>query len=338
MPTQNPKLLEAVRCVQIACRAARQVQADLDRVRSITKDDRSPVTVADYAVQALVALELQRRLGVDPIVGEEHSAALRNDDNAAVRSAVVEAVSAHIDATEDEVLDAIDAGSHDGSASGYWTIDPIDGTKGFLRGQQYAIALGWIENGAVVHGIMGSPNLPVSFDASLADADPTGTIYAASRGVGAWWCPSDADFATAAPLHAGPEPALDDIVVCESVEAAHSDQSASQKLVASLGGTGSPLRLDSQCKYAVVARGQAHAYLRLPTRQGYVEKIWDHAAGSIIATESGAIVTDVAGNPLDFGHGRRLEQNKGVVCANAGLHGKLIEAIARLHAERAKAT
>jgi 3'(2'), 5'-bisphosphate nucleotidase len=90
------------------------------------------------------------------------------------------------------------------------------------------------------------------------------------------------------------------------------------------------VRIDSQCKYAVVARDQADAYLRLPTRKGYVEKIWDHAAGSIIATEAGAIVTDVAGQPLDFTRGTRLEANRGVVCASAGLHADLIAAIQRL--------
>jgi 3'(2'), 5'-bisphosphate nucleotidase len=97
-----------------------------------------------------------------------------------------------------------------------------------------------------------------------------------------------------------------------------------------LGAASIPMRLDSQCKYALVARGQADAYLRLPTGKPYVEKIWDHAAGMIIAQEAGAIVTDIAGVPLDFGRGRRLEGNRGVVCAARGLHEPLIHAIERL--------
>ena len=90
------------------------------------------------------------------------------------------------------------------------------------------------------------------------------------------------------------------------------------------------MRLDSQCKYAVVARGQADAYLRMPTSKTYVEKIWDHAAGSIIATEAGAVVTDINGAALDFTHGRQLETNRGVVCAVPHVHGQIIEAIERL--------
>jgi 3'(2'), 5'-bisphosphate nucleotidase len=71
-------------------------------------------------------------------------------------------------------------------------------------------------------------------------------------------------------------------------------------------------------------------YLRLPTSATYVEKIWDHAAGLCIATEAGAIVSDVTGNPLEFTHGRHLEQNRGVICATDGLHQQIIEAISEL--------
>ena len=87
------------------------------------------------------------------------------------------------------------------------------------------------------------------------------------------------------------------------------------------------VRLDSQCKYAVVARGQAEVYLRLPSKKGYVERIWDHAAGALIAQEAGCVVTDVFGKPLDFSHGRGLEANKGVVVAPVALHGRIIAAI-----------
>lgn len=41
-----------------------------------------------------------------------------------------------------------------------WTIDPIDGTKGFLRGEQYAVCLSLIVDGEVTIGVIGCPNLP----------------------------------------------------------------------------------------------------------------------------------------------------------------------------------
>ena len=50
----------------------------------------------------------------------------------------------------------------------------------------------------------------------------------------------------------------------------------------------------------------------------------------IIAQEAGAIVSDVSGSPLDFGHGRRLERNRGIITATRGLHEQIIAAIERL--------
>jgi 3'(2'), 5'-bisphosphate nucleotidase len=43
---------------------------------------------------------------------------------------------------------------------GMWTIDPIDGTKGFLRGEQYAVCVSLIVDGEPVVGVIGCPNLP----------------------------------------------------------------------------------------------------------------------------------------------------------------------------------
>ena len=88
-----------------------------------------------------------------------------------------------------------------------------------------------------------------------------------------------------------------------------------------------PMRIDSQAKYAVVARGEADLYLRLPTRVDYSEKIWDHAAGALIVTEAGGAVTDIRGLPLEFNHGVALAANRGVIVSNGRLHDRVIEAI-----------
>ncbi|UCD76120.1 MAG: 3'(2'),5'-bisphosphate nucleotidase [Phycisphaerales bacterium] len=332
MSTTDPQIRTALRTVAESCRVARAVQKDLQRVRQITKDDRSPVTVADFAVQAIVSLALHEH---DPdvlIVGEERADALRADGQTAVRQAVVEAVRrCRPGVTEEQVLDAIDRGGHDGSAEAYWALDPIDGTKGFLRGQQYAIALGRIESGRVVLGVMGCPNLPADFAASLSQADDRGLLYLGAAGQGAWQLPADDPHADARAVKARDAAPEHGLQVCESVESGHSRQDDTKRIVDELGGAGDPVRLDSQCKYAVVARGQADAYLRFPTSRSYVEKIWDHAAGSVIASESGAVVTDITGAGLDFTHGRRLEVNRGIVCASAPVHGQILEAIERLN-------
>ena len=87
------------------------------------------------------------------------------------------------------------------------------------------------------------------------------------------------------------------------------------------------VRLDSQAKYAVVARGEADVYLRLPTRADYREKIWDHAGGVLVVEEAGGQVTDIDGLPLDFTHGRELSANRGVVVTNGRLHDDVLRTI-----------
>jgi 3'(2'), 5'-bisphosphate nucleotidase len=114
---------------------------------------------------------------------------------------------------------------------------------------------------------------------------------------------------------------------CESVESAHSDQDLSARIAALLGITAEPFRIDSQCKYAAVAEGDASIYLRLPTKKDYREKIWDHAAGMLVVEEAGGRVSDVEGAPLDFRRGRTLAANRGVVATCGTIHDEVVSAV-----------
>ena len=68
-------------------------------------------------------------------------------------------------------------------------------------------------------------------------------------------------------------------------------------------------------------------YLRLPTKADYFEQIWDHAGGVIVVEEAGGRVTDIAGKPLDFTHGRQLKQNQGVIVSNGILHDAVLATV-----------
>ncbi|NNM00362.1 MAG: 3'(2'),5'-bisphosphate nucleotidase, partial [Gammaproteobacteria bacterium] len=258
------------------------------------------------------------------------STLLRQDGDGALLEAVTAACrTVWPEASPEAVLAAIDRGDHDATANAYWTLDPVDGTKGFLRGGQYAVSLAYIDGGQVTLGVLGCPNLSADFEQSFDTPDSAGQVYSAVLGRGAFRVPADRpasepERVTAAGGDAGA------IRVCESVESGHSRQDMTRDVVAALGGAGAPARLDSQCNYAVVARGQADAYLRLPTRKGYQEKIWDHAAGKLVAEEAGAVVSDISGAPLDFSRGATLSGNRGVVCATPAWHGRIIDAIAGL--------
>ena len=115
-----------------------------------------------------------------------------------------------------------------------------------------------------------------------------------------------------------------------SVESAHSSHGHAQAIASELGITAPPVRLDSQAKYAIVSRGEADIYMRLPTRADYREKIWDHAAGAIIVTEAGGMVTDSRGKPLDLSAGTTFANNAGIVATNGSLHRQVLDAVARV--------
>ncbi len=336
MSHETDRVEAAREAVRLACAVTKQVQAALDDVRAITKDDKSPVTVADYASQAIVGHILRERLGEGVVlVAEEASAFLRDDDNAAHRDATLAAVQEVLPELDaDAMLEAIDIGSGDTHHGGFWTLDPVDGTKGFLRNQQYAIALAYVERGTPTIGVMGCPNLPADFSEPLDAPDKHGCVYVAIKGEGVWQYPADNDRADGTHIKRLDHAKGEAISVCASVEKAHSNVSDTDRILEYLAAqgepAGEPTRLDSQAKYAVTGRGQADAYLRLPTRKGYVERIWDHAAGCLVASEAGCFVTDIHGKALDFTHGRGLEKNKGVVCAPPRVHGLMMGAIEAL--------
>ncbi|MGH6634899.1 MAG: 3'(2'),5'-bisphosphate nucleotidase [Gammaproteobacteria bacterium] len=323
-------LHSAIRAVAEACRVTRRVQMAAEQTTRILKSDRSPVTVADFAAQAVIDHRITESFPGALLVGEESAELLREPGNALLCTAVVDAVRlVWEEATVEKVLETIDCGNHDATAGQYWTLDPVDGTKGFLRGEQYAVSLALINAGEVVLGVLGCPNLSSNHTVPFSNPDPQGLIYFATRGGGAWV--TAANDPEAVPVRVKPEVVRDTkLRVCGSVESGHSDQSQTAQVMALLGGESDTARLDSQCKYAVVARAQADAYLRLPTRTDYAEKIWDHAAGVLIASEAGMTVTDATGAVLQFSRGRELSANSGIVCASPVFHTRIIEAIKRL--------
>ncbi len=313
--------LDSVRAAMRVCERVRQTMVTAD---TVSKKDRSPVTVADFAAQAVVSARLLEATPDIPLIGEEDAAMLRDDANALLCERVLEfARSEEPGMQADVLLAAIDRGCADGGGKGtFWTLDPIDGTSGYIRGDQYAVALGLIVDGVVEFGVLGCPAL----GPTVGDAQGAGSVYYASRGGGAFMSMEQGEAAVGSRVSAIADPA--GARFCESVESGHTRHDAAAAIVESLGSQGIPVRLDSQCKYAVVARGEADVYLRLPTRPGYEERIWDHAAGVVIVEESGGRVTDVTGKSLDFSRGRTLAANRGVVATNGHLHDAVLAAVA----------
>ncbi|RYP59473.1 hypothetical protein DL770_010184 [Monosporascus sp. CRB-9-2] len=315
---------------------------------TVSKDDKSPVTIGDFGAQALIISALKANFPDDEIVAEEEAASLRTDDNlretiwdlvktTQLSDSPTEAALGGAIADEEAMLTMIDHGSSKGGAKGrIWAIDPIDGTKGFLRGGQYAVCLALMVDGEVQVGVLGCPNLPVDDAAPLTGGMESGQTDEGGRGV--LFSAILGGGATSRPLTTGTLAAQKSIAMrpltdmtaatfCESVEAGHSAHGDQAEIAKKLGITNPSVRMDSQAKYASIARGAGDIYLRLPVNATYQEKIWDHAAGDLIVREAGGAVTDIHGKRLDFTVGRTLANNKGVVAAPAGVHSQVLTVV-----------
>jgi 3'(2'), 5'-bisphosphate nucleotidase len=282
------------------------------------------VTIADYGSQAIVCKWIKEKFPDDMMVAEEDSTELKKPDHSRILEQVTHYVKDFVpDSSPEEVCSWIDFGSRS-IRDRFWALDPIDGTKGFLRGDQYAIALALIENGLVQLGVMACPNLYVDKD---RPDGKRGCLFFAVRGKGSFQ--TDMDGGQKRALFVSKVQSPPEASVTESVEPDHADHLIHQCLSEKLNILKPPLRMDSQAKYGIVARGEATLYLRVPSpsEPGYREKIWDHAAGSIIAEEAGGRVTDTLGHPLDFSCGIKMENNHGIVVSNGILHDIILKAL-----------
>ncbi|KAL1929301.1 hypothetical protein VTP01DRAFT_2360 [Rhizomucor pusillus] len=317
----------AIQAVLQASKVCQSVFQHLVANETLTKNDKSPVTVADFSAQAIINTYLHKAFPEDPIIGEEDSKDLRGDEGKVLREKVFTLTNGVLakdeQLSEEEILNAIDRGNYAGGPKGrHWALDPIDGTKGFLRGGQYAVCLALIVDGVVQLGVMGTPNLPV--DPAKPDGEK-GTLFVTVRGEGAFQR-SFTDV-TETKIQFNNITSTDQATFCESVEAGHSSHGDAAEIAKLLNITKPAVRMDSQAKYCSISRGDGDIYLRLPTSKAYVEKIWDHASGSLLVTEAGGKVTDIYGKPLDFSIGRTLEANKGVVAANATIFDTVLKAV-----------
>ena len=324
MDEKSLEVVTAIRGVTMAAALCQEIGKSLIGKTSLMKKDRSPVTVADYGAQAIICTLLKEAFPEDTIVAEEDSTELRKPAHSAILDQVTHSVSKFIPVPSPEgICSWIDFSSRV-VTDRFWTLDPIDGTKGFLRGEQYAIALALIENGITKLGLLACPNLPVDKDLPYGER---GCLFLALRGKGA--VQMKISGGGCMPLAVSNIEDPSEAVVTESIEPDHADFLLHRRFSERLNLKKPPLRMDSQAKYGIVARGEATLYLRVPSTGDprHQEKIWDHAPGSIIAEEAGGRVTDVLGHPLDFSCGIEMDRNYGIVVTNGILHDIVLEAL-----------
>ena len=183
----------------MASTLCQEVQGQLMRQdeQAVTKDDKSLVTLADYAAQAIISWRIQQEWPDFTMVGEEDAEALV--EGGAGGTQTLDKITALVNKTlrhhkgdaaptltSGDLVTLIDKGTSPhfpnpaslfahtiltlfwqnskgkgrGGNGRHWVLDPVDGTLGFVRGDQYAIALALMEDGVLKVGAMGCPNMP----------------------------------------------------------------------------------------------------------------------------------------------------------------------------------
>lgn len=203
------------------------------------KGDTSPVTEADHAAEAVILAHLARLAPGVPVVAEEEVAAGRVPDT-----------------------------GHE-----YFLVDPLDGTKEFIRGgDDYTVNIGLIRDGAPVLGVVHAP--------------ATGRTHAGIVGQGAWLEEGGARHAIGCRVRQEPPVAV--------ASKSHFSQVTADYLAAV--GAGDWVSVGSSLKFCLVAEGKADIYPRLsPTCE------WDTAAGHAVLLAAGGRVDGPDGRPLRYG-------------------------------------
>lgn len=305
------------------------------------------MTIADFGAQAVLISAIHAAFPDDIFVGEEDSAALRGEQATPLReavAAVVASVSSVGDGKsavlcdEDAMLETIDlGGSGKGGPEGrVWMLDPVDGTESFMRGRQYAVALCLVVDGVQKVGVLGCPNLnleqgTVREDIVEKEREGLGWLLYAIEGHGAW--KQKMSMTGLGPCLEMPRTDLEyrtrELRLVESTTR-NRDVPRQRAVARAMGAEWPGSEIWSmQMKYIALAVGGDDVMVRISAKE-YRGYVWDHAGGQLIYAETGGVVTDAEGKQFDFGRGRKLKGNWGIVAAGRELHARVFEEVRKV--------
>lgn len=309
----------ALAAVTLAATATHTIQKQLASAGEVSKEDRSPVTAADFASQTIIVHTLMTRFLDIGFIAEESAKDLVKPENATVLALTGAAVRKACPTLSDREIIEILERPRAVNRERAWVLDPVDGTKGFLRDAQYAIALGFLEAGTVRIGVLGCPRYRVA-------NGEEGAFFIAVKGQGAY---VKSISGAVRSISVDGRSSTKGARMVTGVEAAHANLDVQSVIREELEMLPDTLKMDGQGKYGAVACGDGAVYLRLPNPKTPDRKecIWDHAAGALLLEEAGGRITDCAGTDLDFGQGERLTRNTGVVATTRLLHERVMASV-----------
>ncbi len=212
--------------------------------RAERKADATPVTEADRAAERAITTHLRRIAPDVPIVAEE----------------------------------ACSLGSVPDVGGAFFLVDPLDGTKEFVKGgDDFTVNIALIRAHAPTIGVVLAP--------------ASGTIYAGVAGRGAWrGSLVDGRVGERQPIHVRTAGDALDIVASKSHRTPETDAYCGRYQVRNLVAAGSSL------KFCTVAEGKADLYPRMGTTMQ-----WDTAAGDAVLRAAGGRTLTLDGVPLPYG-------------------------------------
>lgn len=342
--TYTKELQLACLTVQRATHLTKTLLTAVDK-GTLDKTDSTPVTIADFAAQALIIHTIHAEYPDDNFVGEEDSQSLRENPTLLERTweLLCTIPPQYRPSSKDDMMRLIDLGAQGtcSPSTRAWVLDPVDGTATFMNGQQYAVCLSLVENGHQKVGVLGGPNLCLEtgeIKETVVDKDGYGYQVFAVAGEGAWQrrMHEHADELLAAsrlaPVKQITDPA--EIRFIDSSCATSSNYEVHARVAERLGAPWPP-HADlwaAQLRYVAIAAGGCNVLLKVPRKASYRSKIWDHSGGMLIAQELGVKVTDLEGNSVDCGLGRTLAGCYGMIVAPESVHSVVVDAV---RAERA---
>ena len=296
---------ELLKSLSAAAEMSRVVRNRLDETTIWRKEDRSLVTAADLAAQALILKTLIEHLPGEQVLAEESVETLDPPGRTEVVLELVEQIDGH-SISKAELREWIGYRGEEDSDR-IWLLDPIDGTKGYVRGSGYALSLATLEEDRVTRSYLAVP------ESTLHVEGVTGFLFSAVRQEGAF----KYDIVNGEVQSITPPPApvagRDALVIAAT--RAHENVDLPPGAAAQ-GFEVGLLSMDSIAKYAALSTGAAHLYPRKPSRWIGPFYCWDHAAGVLLVEETDGKVTDLTGKSFDWSNKERLIHNKGIFAAS----------------------
>ncbi|KAI0006486.1 carbohydrate phosphatase [Xylariaceae sp. FL0662B] len=346
----------AIGAIQSAAKLSQAVISIEDK-GVIEKDDLSPVTVADFAIQALLTATIHHAFPNDKFVGEESSADLKS--NPALLDRVwkllrrLESDEAEslckLPVSSEQMCEMIDwcgFGEPGGPSAGrVWVFDPIDGTKTFVQRQAYAINVALLEGGKQVLSIVGCPTIPVDAKPPVTNdtIDPTGrgSIAFAARGYGTYVRPligslNEVQIHKINPISEILESKDFRPVSCYNMLDSGVDDV--HKLVMDKLGIqsrGCDL-LAWVLRWVTLGLGLADMTIWVYKQRSRTGKIWDHAGAMLLFEEMGGKITDIDGKDIDLSVGRKMTANHGFVAAPRAMHNTVLTLVQQVLREQGK--